>query len=44
MILITAFGSELTHARAERLGAVAVLDKPFDFNELLVKVREVLFW
>jgi CheY-like chemotaxis protein len=42
MILITAFGSELTHARARRFGAVAVFDKPFDVNDLLVKVREVL--
>jgi two-component system, response regulator, stage 0 sporulation protein F len=33
-ILITAFGSEDVHAAAEGLGAVAVLDKPFDFDDL----------
>ena len=42
MILITAFGSEITHARARRLGAVAVFDKPFDVDDLLGKVEEVL--
>ncbi len=41
-ILITAFGDEETHERAHRFGARAVLDKPFDMNELLGKVREVL--
>ena len=42
MILITAFGDNETHARAAKYGAVAILDKPFDVDELLVKVREVL--
>jgi len=42
VILITAFGDEETHARARRLGAKAVLDKPFETEELLAKVREVL--
>jgi CheY-like chemotaxis protein len=41
MILITAFGDEQIHARAQELGAVAVLDKPFEMQELLVKVQEV---
>jgi two-component system, response regulator, stage 0 sporulation protein F len=40
-ILITAFGDEEIHERARRFG-VAVLDKPFDMNDLLGKVRETL--
>jgi CheY-like chemotaxis protein len=42
MILITAFGSDSLHAQARRLGALAVLDKPFDIDDLLAKVTEVL--
>ena len=42
MILITAFGDEETHAQAHRLGATAILDKPFDIEDLLTKVREIL--
>jgi DNA-binding response OmpR family regulator len=38
-VLITAFGSEETHAQARRLGATAVIDKPFDIDDL----RTVLF-
>ena len=39
-ILITAFGDEETHERARQVGVTAVLDKPFDMNDLLGKVRE----
>lgn len=42
MILITAFGDEQTHAQAARLGAAAVFDKPFDIDDLLAKIREIL--
>jgi len=35
IILITAFGDAATHARAEALGVTAVLDKPFDLQDLL---------
>jgi DNA-binding response OmpR family regulator len=42
MILITAFGDEETHAQAQRLGAAAILDKPFDIEDLLTRVREIL--
>jgi DNA-binding response OmpR family regulator len=42
VILITAFGDEETHARARRLGARAVIDKPFATEELLARVREIL--
>jgi DNA-binding NtrC family response regulator len=42
VIIITAFGDPRLHARAEQLGAAAVFDKPFDFNELLETVHEVL--
>jgi anti-sigma regulatory factor (Ser/Thr protein kinase)/ActR/RegA family two-component response regulator len=39
VILITAFGSTDIHASAGRLGAAAVLDKPFDIDELLATAR-----
>jgi DNA-binding response OmpR family regulator len=42
VILITAFGDRTTHLRAMRLGASRVLDKPFDFDELLKAVHETL--
>ncbi len=38
-ILMTAFGDRHTHAAAHALGAVAVLDKPFDFDELRHQLR-----
>jgi len=41
IILITAFGDRRTHARAAELGAAAVFDKPFDFNDLLQAVHQV---
>ncbi len=41
-IVITAFGSPETHREAERLGAVAVLDKPFGVRTLLSVVEEAL--
>jgi len=34
-ILITAFGDEETHRRAEELGATAIFDKPFDLDDLM---------
>ena len=42
MILITAFGDEETHALAEEFGAAAMFDKPFDVDDLLAKVHELL--
>ena len=42
MILITAFGDEETHAEARRQGAAAMFDKPFDVDELLDKVEELV--
>jgi DNA-binding response OmpR family regulator len=41
VILITAFGSASTHAAAERLGAFAMLDKPFDLDDLMSLVSTV---
>ena len=35
VILITAFGTAATHAAAEQLGAFALLDKPFDVDDLM---------
>jgi len=42
MILITAFGSEQVHQQAEDLGAAGMFDKPFDIEELIARIREVL--
>jgi len=45
-IVITAFGDDELHKRAESLGAVAVLDKPFDlgrFRDLAIRaVTEII--
>jgi CheY-like chemotaxis protein len=41
-ILITAFGDAETHAEAHRLGATAVLDKPFELPGLVALVRQCL--
>jgi DNA-binding response OmpR family regulator len=42
VVLITAFGDEQVHADARRLGAVAMLDKPFDLDDLRAVVRAAL--
>ena len=42
IILITAFGDKDIHMQAERLGAAALLDKPFDIDEMLIKVAAIL--
>jgi CheY-like chemotaxis protein len=34
VVVITAFGDERTHRRAKALGAICVLDKPFDVDDL----------
>ncbi|MFO0611896.1 MAG: response regulator [Polyangiaceae bacterium] len=39
VIVITAFGDQRTHDDARRLGAVAVLDKPFDLADLRDTIR-----
>jgi len=41
-ILITAFADPETHAVARRLGATAVLDKPFDVKTLIRLARDLL--
>lgn len=41
-ILITAFGDEETHAKARESGAIAVLDKPFEVEDLLAMVHEIV--
>ena len=43
MILITAFGDEETHLQAKKFNAAAMFDKPFDIDDLLDKVRQLLF-
>ncbi len=42
MILITAFGDEVTHARAEKLGVAVVIDKPFDIDDLLATIYQII--
>ena len=42
VVLITAFGDEATHAQAERLGAAAMFDKPFDVDDLRTTVSQVI--
>lgn len=41
-ILITAFGDPDTHLEAHRLGAVLVLNKPFEMDDLRVVVRSLI--
>jgi DNA-binding response OmpR family regulator len=42
VILITAFGDALTHRRARSLGAVEVIDKPFDLGMLCRRILSIL--
>jgi DNA-binding NtrC family response regulator len=42
VILITAFGDALTHRRAHALGAVEVIDKPFDLGLLCRRITDTL--
>jgi DNA-binding response OmpR family regulator len=42
VILITGFGDEETHARAQDLGAERVLDKPFSIGEFRTAVAHAL--
>lgn len=42
VILITAFGDDLTHSEGYRLHAEAVIDKPFDVDAFRAYVRELL--
>lgn len=41
-VIITAFGDDDTHHKAYRLGAAAVLDKPFDLDELRQVIRRLV--
>lgn len=42
VILITAFGDSATHETAKALGAATVLNKPFDINDLMTKVNDLI--
>jgi len=42
VVVITAFGSDEVHQRAKRAGAVSVLDKPFDLQDLVELSRRVI--
>jgi CheY-like chemotaxis protein len=41
-ILFTAFGDDETHRRARELGALTLIDKPFDIDDLRGLVAQVL--
>jgi len=41
VLFMTAFGSKRTHREAARLGA-EILDKPFEMDELLERVRKIV--
>lgn len=41
-VIITAFGDDETRAEAHRMGADAVLNKPFDIDDLRTVVRNLL--
>jgi DNA-binding response OmpR family regulator len=42
VILITAFGDAETHAKASRMGATFVFDKPFELSDLRSAITSVL--
>jgi DNA-binding response OmpR family regulator len=42
VVFITAFGDEELHEQAHHAGALAVLDKPLDIDELRVFVNNFL--
>ncbi len=42
MILITGFPDQEVREQAQQLGAAAILAKPFDFDYLLTKIRQIL--
>jgi len=44
VVLVTAFSDEATRTEARRLGAVALLDKPFELDELRTVVRHLDGW
>jgi len=42
VVLITAFGAEVTHEEAAQLGARACFDKPFDIDEFLATILRIV--
>ena len=42
MILITAFGDEDTHVRAKKLGVTRIIDKPFNIEDLLATIAQII--
>jgi DNA-binding response OmpR family regulator len=42
VIMITAFGDKQTHEEARQLGTAAVLDKPFDVDDLVHAARSIV--
>jgi len=42
MILVTAFGNDEVHNRARELGAAGMFDKPFDIDDLILRIHQIL--
>jgi FixJ family two-component response regulator len=42
IVLITAFGDERLHEQAMKAGAIAVLDKPFELDDLCALVNRLM--
>lgn len=42
MILITAFGNDEVHRHAQELGAAGMFDKPFEIEDLISRIRDIL--
>jgi DNA-binding response OmpR family regulator len=42
VVIVTSFGSPELHALATRMGARAVIDKPFRFSSLLAEILKAL--
>ena len=42
IMLITAFGDQKTHDRAHNLGVAAIMDKPFDIDNFMETVADIL--
>jgi two-component system, response regulator, stage 0 sporulation protein F len=43
ILLMTGFGDRRTHERAQKLGVLGVLDKPFDVDDLRTVICNVVF-
>lgn len=42
-VVMTAFGDNMTHAVAQKFGAVAMINKPFDLDDMIELVHTTIF-